>query len=55
MKKFKQFFTEKAVLGLIEFFDVDGIKKRKEIALNAKIFAIASSENITGPNLLPLL
>tara|TARA_R100001163_G_scaffold30154_1_gene23868 strand:- start:154 stop:594 length:441 start_codon:yes stop_codon:yes gene_type:complete len=27
MKKFKQFFTEKAVLGLIEFFDVDGIGK----------------------------
>ncbi len=27
MKKFKQFFLEKAVLGLIEFFDVDGIGK----------------------------
>jgi len=27
MKKFKQFFAEKAVLGLIEFFDVDGIGK----------------------------
>tara|TARA_R110002020_G_scaffold216344_2_gene423855 strand:+ start:4295 stop:4735 length:441 start_codon:yes stop_codon:yes gene_type:complete len=27
MKKFKQFFSEKAVLGLIEFFDVDGIGK----------------------------
>ena len=27
MKKFKQFFTEKAVLGLIEFFGVDGIGK----------------------------
>tara|TARA_B100000214_G_C23847702_1_gene571871 strand:- start:244 stop:684 length:441 start_codon:yes stop_codon:yes gene_type:complete len=27
MKKFKQFFTEKAVLGLIEFFDVNGIGK----------------------------
>ena len=25
MKKFDQFFTEKQVLGLIEFFDVDGI------------------------------
>ena len=27
MKKFDQFFTEKQVLGLIEFFDVDGIGK----------------------------
>ena len=27
MKKFKQFFIEKSVLGLIEFFDVDGIGK----------------------------
>ena len=27
MKKFNQFFAEKAVLGLIEFFDVDGIGK----------------------------
>jgi len=27
MKRFKQFFAEKAVLGLIEFFDVDGIGK----------------------------
>tara|TARA_R100001591_G_C4274340_1_gene163332 strand:+ start:180 stop:620 length:441 start_codon:yes stop_codon:yes gene_type:complete len=27
MKKFKQFFAEKAVLGLIEFFDVDGVGK----------------------------
>jgi len=27
MKKFKQFFAEKTVLGLIEFFDVDGIGK----------------------------
>ena len=27
MKKFKQFFIEKQVLGLIEFFDVDGIGK----------------------------
>ena len=27
MKKFKQFFSEKAVLGLIEFFDVGGIGK----------------------------
>ena len=27
MKKFKQFFLEKAVLGLIEFFDVDGVGK----------------------------
>ena len=27
MKKFKQFFAEKAVLGLIEFFEVDGIGK----------------------------
>ena len=27
MKKFNQFFTEKQVLGLIEFFDVDGIGK----------------------------
>ena len=27
MKKFKQFFLEKQVLGLIEFFDVDGIGK----------------------------
>tara|TARA_R110002110_G_scaffold206469_1_gene418693 strand:+ start:35 stop:475 length:441 start_codon:yes stop_codon:yes gene_type:complete len=27
MKKFKQFFTEKQVLGLIEFFDVDGVGK----------------------------
>ncbi len=26
MKKFNQFFAEKAVLGLIEFFDVDGDK-----------------------------
>ena len=25
MKKFKQFFIEKQVLGLIEFFDVDGV------------------------------
>ncbi len=27
MKKFNQFFLEKQVLGLIEFFDVDGIGK----------------------------
>ena len=27
MKRFKQFFAEKAVLGLIEFFDVDGVGK----------------------------
>jgi hypothetical protein len=27
MKKFNQFFIEKQVLGLIEFFDVDGIGK----------------------------
>ena len=27
MKKFKQFFIEKQVLGLIEFFDVDGVGK----------------------------
>ena len=27
MKKFKQFFLEKSVLGLIEFFDVDGVGK----------------------------
>ena len=27
MKKFDQFFIEKQVLGLIEFFDVDGIGK----------------------------
>ena len=27
MKKFKEFFIEKTVLGLIEFFDVDGIGK----------------------------
>ena len=27
MKKFKQFFIEKSVLGLIEFFDVDGVGK----------------------------
>ena len=27
MKKFKQFFAEKTVLGLIEFFDVDGVGK----------------------------
>ena len=27
MKKFKQFFVEKQVLGLIEFFDVDGVGK----------------------------
>ena len=27
MKKFKDFFIEKTVLGLIEFFDVDGIGK----------------------------
>ena len=27
MKKFNQFFLEKRVLGLIEFFDVDGIGK----------------------------
>ena len=27
MKKFKQFFIEKQVLGLIEFFDVDSIGK----------------------------
>ena len=27
MKKFNQFFAEKAVLGLIEFFDVDGVGK----------------------------
>ena len=27
MKKFKQFFTEKQVTGLIEFFDVDGVGK----------------------------
>ena len=27
MKKFKRFFIEKQVLGLIEFFDVDGIGK----------------------------
>jgi len=27
MKKFNQFFAEKTVLGLIEFFDVDGIGK----------------------------
>jgi len=27
MKKFNQFFTEKQVLGLIEFFDVEGIGK----------------------------
>ena len=27
MKKFKQFFLEKQVLGLVEFFDVDGIGK----------------------------
>jgi hypothetical protein len=27
MKKFNQFFVEKQVLGLIEFFDVDGIGK----------------------------
>ena len=25
MKKFKQFFLEKQVLGLIEFFDIEGI------------------------------
>ncbi len=27
MKKFKQYFQEKAVLGLVEFFDVDGVGK----------------------------
>ena len=27
MKKFNQFFIEKQVLGLIEFFDVDGVGK----------------------------
>ena len=27
MKKFKRFFIEKQVLGLIEFFDVDGVGK----------------------------
>ena len=27
MKKFKQFFVEKQVFGLIEFFDVDGVGK----------------------------
>ena len=27
MKKFKQFFVEKQVLGLVEFFDIDGIGK----------------------------
>lgn len=27
MKKFKQYFEEKAVLGLIEFFHVDGVGK----------------------------
>ena len=27
MKKFKQFFLEKQVLGLIEFFDIEGIGK----------------------------
>tara|TARA_R100000664_G_C2736377_1_gene125739 strand:+ start:566 stop:1042 length:477 start_codon:yes stop_codon:yes gene_type:complete len=27
MKKFKHFFIEKQVLGLIEFFDVDGVGK----------------------------
>ena len=27
MKKFNQFFLEKQVLGLVEFFDVDGIGK----------------------------
>ena len=27
MKKFKQYFEEKAVLGLIEFFNVDGVGK----------------------------
>ena len=27
MKKFNQFFLEKQVLGLIEFFDVDGVGK----------------------------
>ena len=27
MKNFNQFFLEKQVLGLIEFFDVDGIGK----------------------------
>lgn len=28
MKKFKQFFLEKQVLGLIEFFDIEGIDKK---------------------------
>lgn len=27
MKKFKQYFEEKAVLGLIEFFNIDGVGK----------------------------
>ena len=27
MKKFKQFFVEKQVLGLVEFFDLDGVGK----------------------------
>tara|TARA_R110002020_G_C16232315_1_gene768501 strand:+ start:1057 stop:1497 length:441 start_codon:yes stop_codon:yes gene_type:complete len=27
MKKFKQYFQEKAVFGLVEFFDVDGVGK----------------------------
>ena len=27
MKKFKQFFIEKQVLGLVEFFDLDGVGK----------------------------
>lgn len=27
MKKFKQFFLEKQILGLIEFFDIEGIGK----------------------------
>ena len=30
MKKFKQYFEEKTVLGLIEFFHIDGVGKVAE-------------------------
>ena len=47
MKKFNQFFLEKQVLGLIEFFDVDGIGKiPSKLASGNGAFNVIHGEDI---------